>query len=104
MSERRPIEERIAEIDKRIEQLKARKQQLRARASQEERKQRTRRLIIIGGIMARLGVDTPEKAERLRAWIEAAPSRLATIRAIAEGTGLDGLTRSDARQTTSDEG
>jgi hypothetical protein len=56
-------DERIAELDKRVNQLEARKQDLRARAAQDARKKRTRELIQIGGIMARMGIDTLEKAQ-----------------------------------------
>jgi hypothetical protein len=38
--------------------------------SQQERKERTRRLIRIGGIMARLGVDSLEKAQALQREVE----------------------------------
>lgn len=48
MSEPRPTEERIAELDKKIEQIKAQKKAILQREKQAERKARTKRLIQIG--------------------------------------------------------
>lgn len=59
------LEERVADTEERIRQLQARKQLLAQQVKQQERKARTRRLIQIGGIMAKLGVDTVEKAQEL---------------------------------------
>lgn len=73
------VEQRLAETQERIRQLEARKQALAQQVKQRERKERTRRLIQIGGIMARLGVDTVEKAvafhravesnQRVKVWL-----------------------------------
>lgn len=73
------VEQRLAETQERIRQLEARKQTLAQQVKQQERKERTRRLIQIGGIMARLGIDTVEGAmafhravesnQRVKAWL-----------------------------------
>lgn len=56
---------KIDELDKKIEQLKARKQALIAREKEQERKERTRRLIQIGAIVeSRLNL-TLEETEKL---------------------------------------
>ena len=60
------IEDRIREAEEKVKQAKARLQKLEALHNQRERKQRTRRLIQVGGVMARLGVETVEQAEALR--------------------------------------
>jgi hypothetical protein len=65
------LEERMAATAERIRQLEARKQTLSQAIRQQERKDRTRRLIQIGGIMARLGVDSVEKAQALQQVAEA---------------------------------
>jgi len=67
------LEQRLTAADERIRQLQARKETLAAQLRQQERKDRTRRLIQIGGIMARLGIDTPEKAQALQQVIEHHP-------------------------------
>jgi hypothetical protein len=64
------LEQRIADTEERIRQLQARKQVLAQQVRGQERKDRTRRLIQIGGIMVRLGVDTLEKAQALQREIE----------------------------------
>lgn len=87
----RPAEERLNDINQRIRDLQERKKALQSQVSAQARKARTRELIQIGGIMARLGVDSLEKAQRLQQWLEGNPRRLETIRAVAEGTGLDGI-------------
>lgn len=64
------IEKRIAEAEERIKQLHARKQTLANQLQAQERKERTRRLIQVGAIMAKLGVDTPKKAQVLQRAVE----------------------------------
>ncbi|MFZ5825343.1 MAG: hypothetical protein ACOY94_13670 [Bacillota bacterium] len=64
------LEQRIADTEERIRQLQARRQLLAQRVKQQERKSRTRRLIQIGGVMARLGVDTLAKAQALQQEVE----------------------------------
>jgi uncharacterized coiled-coil protein SlyX len=66
----KPINERIAEADKRIKQLQTQKQALVQAVQQRERKERTRRLIQIGGIMTRLRIDTLEKAQAFQREVE----------------------------------
>lgn len=64
------LEERLADAEVRIQQLQARKQALSQALKQQERKERTRRLIQIGGVMARLGIDTLEKAQAFQREVE----------------------------------
>jgi len=65
---RRTLTERMAELDAKAQQLRAQKQALEAQAKQAERKQRTRTLIQVGGILATLGVTTVEEAQHLQAY------------------------------------
>ncbi len=67
------LEQRLADTETRIRQLEARKQNLAQAVRQQERKERTRRLIQIGGIMAKLGIDTLEKAQALQRVVERHP-------------------------------
>jgi len=67
------LNQRVAEVEEQIRQLQARKQALAQQLRQQERKERTRRLIQIGGIMARLGVDTLEKAQAFQRAVECRP-------------------------------
>lgn len=69
----KPLDQRIAEAEERIRQLQARRQALTQQLRERERKERTRRLIQIGGIMAKLGVDTLGKAQALQREIERRP-------------------------------
>jgi hypothetical protein len=62
------LEPRVSDTEARIRQLEAQRQNLAQKLRQQERKDRTRRLIQIGGIMARLGVDTLQKAQALQ-WV-----------------------------------
>jgi len=68
---RRTLEERLAELTVKEKQLRAQKQALEAQARQVERKQRTRTLIQVGGILATLGVTTVEEAQHLQAYSQA---------------------------------
>lgn len=65
---RKTVSERLADLDEHIQQLRAQKQALEAQAKQAERKQRTRTLIQVGGILATLGVTTVEEAQQLQAY------------------------------------
>ncbi|MFZ5826949.1 MAG: conjugal transfer protein TraD [Bacillota bacterium] len=78
------LTERMNETDERIRQLQARKQTLSQQIKQQERKERTRRLIQIGGIMARLGVDTLEKAQALQKQVERRPEVRDWLRKVTE--------------------
>ena len=60
------IEDRIKEAEDKVKTARARLQKLEALNRQRERKERTRRLIQVGGIMAHLGVETVDQAEALR--------------------------------------
>lgn len=64
------IEQRIGDTETRIRQLEAQKRLLAQHQKDQERKERTRRLIQIGGIMARLGVDIVEKAQAFQRQVE----------------------------------
>lgn len=68
MSQR--IEERLQAIQDRKKKLEAKEQLYKAKLKEKERKERTRRLIQIGAILASAGVDTVEKAEALKQYIE----------------------------------
>ncbi|HLN63061.1 MAG TPA: conjugal transfer protein TraD [Symbiobacteriaceae bacterium] len=73
------LDQRMADTEERIRQLQARKQTLSQAIRQQERKDRTRRLIMIGGIMARLGVDTVDKAQALQRAVEQTPALLTDL-------------------------
>lgn len=66
---RKSAQERLAELEKKQQQLAARKATLEAEIKQQARKQRTRTLIQVGGIMATVGVTTVAEAERLQHYI-----------------------------------
>jgi predicted chitinase len=53
----------MSDTETRIRQLEAQKRLLAQQLKQQARKERTRRLIQIGAIMDRLGMDTPAKAQ-----------------------------------------
>jgi len=76
-TERRSIEERIAELQEKQKQLKEQEKKLKAQASQKERKKRTQLLIKAGGIMSSvLGRDLVESdLERLAAFLKGQESR-----------------------------
>ena len=59
-------EQKIKDLSIRIKQLESQKQLLEARTKERERKERTRRLIQIGGILNLIGIDTIAKAELLK--------------------------------------
>lgn len=67
------LEQRVAEAEERIRQLHARKQVIDQQLRQRERKQRTRRLIQVGAVLANMGVDTLEKAQALQREVERRP-------------------------------
>lgn len=67
------LEQRMSDTEIRIRQLEAQKQRLSQQLKQQERKDRTRRLIQIGGIMVKLGVDSVEKAQALQSVAERRP-------------------------------
>lgn len=66
---RKSVQERLEELDRKQRQLAARKTALEAQVKQEARKQRTRTLIQVGGVMATVGVTTVAEAERLQHYI-----------------------------------
>ncbi len=68
---RKSIAERMADLDHQQQQLQARKEALEAQAKQQARKQRTRTLIQIGGILATCGVTTVEEAQQVQAYAQA---------------------------------
>ncbi|HYG58832.1 MAG TPA: hypothetical protein VD902_12310 [Symbiobacteriaceae bacterium] len=66
-------EQRLSDVEERIRQLQARKQLLAQQVKTQARKERTRRLIQIGATMAKLGVDSLEKAQELQKEAERRP-------------------------------
>jgi hypothetical protein len=78
------IEQRISDTETRIQQLEAQKRLLDQHLKEQERKERTRRLIQIGAIMARLGVDPVEKAQALQRVVEKRPEVRAWLSQITE--------------------
>jgi outer membrane murein-binding lipoprotein Lpp len=64
------VEQRINDTETRIRQLEAQKRLLAQQLKQQARKDRTRRLIQIGAIMDRLGMDTPAKAQAFQALVQ----------------------------------
>lgn len=65
------VEQRISDAETRIRQLEAQKRLLAQQLKQQARKERTRRLIQIGAIMDRLGMDTQAKAQAFQAQVQA---------------------------------
>lgn len=59
-------EQRIEALSEKIKKLEMQKKQLETRTKDKERKERTRKLIQIGGILSTLGIDTIEKADLLK--------------------------------------
>lgn len=66
---RKSVHERLAALELQQQQLAARKATLEAQVKQAARKQRTRTLIQVGGVMATLGIETVAEAERLQHYI-----------------------------------
>jgi hypothetical protein len=64
------VEHRMADTEMRIRQLEAQKRLLAQQVKAQARKERTRQLIQIGGILARLGIDTVDKAKALQCVVE----------------------------------
>lgn len=64
------LEQRMSDTETRIRQLEAQRRLLAQKAKSQQRKARTRQLIQIGGIMARLGIDSLEKAQALQRGVE----------------------------------
>jgi hypothetical protein len=67
------LEQRVADTETRIRQLEAQKRLLAQQVKVQARKDRTRQLIQIGGVMSRLGIDTVEKAQALQRVAEGRP-------------------------------
>lgn len=85
------VEERLLETERKIQQLQAQKANLEKRIKEQQRKERTRRLIQIGGIWAHLGISTVEEHQALQRYFEEHPNMLETLKAIATGKNLDEL-------------
>lgn len=74
------IEERLADLEKRKKQIEIQQKQLQSKVNEQERKDRTRRLIQIGAKMEILGMKTLEQGdafvdvikndEKARSWFE----------------------------------
>ncbi|WP_146259570.1 hypothetical protein [Paenibacillus dendritiformis] len=67
----RSVEERLQELQEKKRQLEEKEKLLKAQMKTRERKERTRRLIQIGGIFASIGIDSVEKADKLKKEMEA---------------------------------
>jgi hypothetical protein len=78
------LEQRMADKETRIRQLEAQKRLLTQQVKTQQRKQRTRELIQIGGIMALLGIDTVEKAKALQSVAERKPEIQTWLQKVAE--------------------
>lgn len=78
------LEQRMADTETRIRQLEAQKRLLAQQVKTQQRKDRTRQLIQIGGIMARLGIDTLEKAQALQRVVEGQPEVKAWLQKVAD--------------------
>lgn len=63
------VDEKLQNVETRIKQLEARKKMLQAKAKEQERKDRTRRLIQIGAVMQSVGMDTEDKALWVKHWV-----------------------------------
>lgn len=77
MSERKTTRERIAEIEKKQEQMSALKKQLQKREAEENRKARTRRLIMIGAEVEKI-LGRPIEADdlpKLKTFLESQEAR-----------------------------
>lgn len=70
-------EDKLRKIDEQIEKLKARKQAVLNREKQQERKNRTRRLIQMGALIEKyFGFSTIEETEALAGIFTADPQKL----------------------------
>ncbi len=63
---RKSLQERLVALEQKEQQLAVRKEALEAQVKQAARKQRTRTLIQVGGVMATLGIETVAEAEQLK--------------------------------------
>ncbi|MDF2630018.1 MAG: hypothetical protein K0R39_3849 [Symbiobacteriaceae bacterium] len=77
------LEQRMADTETRIRQLEAQKRLLAQQAKAQARKERTRQRIQIGAILARLGIDTVEKAQALQRVTEEQPEVGVWLREVA---------------------
>ncbi|HYF81391.1 MAG TPA: conjugal transfer protein TraD [Symbiobacteriaceae bacterium] len=77
------LEQRMADTETRIRQLEAQKRLLAQQVKAQARRERTRQLIQIGGILARLGFDTVEKVQVLQRVVEERPEVQAWFRDVA---------------------
>lgn len=88
------LEERMSDTETRIRQLEAQKRLLSQQVKAQQRKDRTRQLIQIGGILAKLGINTVPKAQALQRVVEGQPEIHGWLRRVAdlagEGTGDSG--------------
>lgn len=76
-TEKRSLDERIAELQEKQKQLKEQEKKLKAKKSADERKKRTRRLIEVGGtVYSVLGREFVEgDIERLAAFLKGQDNR-----------------------------
>jgi hypothetical protein len=78
------LEQRMADTETRIRQLEAQKRLLAQQVKAQARRQRTRQLIQIGGIVARLGIDSVEKAQAIQRVVERHPEVEGWLREVAD--------------------
>lgn len=78
------LEQRMTDTETRIKQLEAQKRLLAQQVKIHQRKERTRQLIQIGGVMARLGIDTVEKAQALQRLVERHPEEHGWLHKVAD--------------------
>lgn len=63
---RRTEEERLVDLEEKIRKMQLEKQRLENQVRQKERKERTRRLIIMGGLLEKhLGIKSEEEAIKM---------------------------------------
>jgi hypothetical protein len=79
-----PKQKSVEALEARAQQLEAQAQTLRAQASAKARKDRTRTLIQIGGLLTHMGVDSLDKAQTLQLQAEAHPDWWAILTQPAE--------------------
>jgi hypothetical protein len=78
------LEQRMAYTEARLQQLEAQKRLLAQQVKAQARKERTRQLIQIGGIMSRLGLDTVEKAQALQRVVKSHPEVQGWLRKVTD--------------------
>ena len=81
------IEQRIYDAETRIRQLEAHRRQLVQHLKEQDRKERTRRLIQIGAVVSTLGIDSLEKAQALQREVESRPEVQTWLQGVLQKKG-----------------